>query len=864
MINEIIKRDGSREPFNAVKVNGWGIWASESLSDFVDWSGVVMAAVSSLPESCTSSDLQYALIKECIDRDTWSYNRMAGRLYAAIMYKEIYPQGIPTVKVCFEASQAATFMAKLDYSDEEYALAEEMIQHHRDFGYPHFQLYHIRFKYALRDRLKGNEFETPQFVYMRMAMALAEDQPLDRRMNDVKEFYDRFSKNMISAPTPNYTNLGTPLNGYASCCLYASSDTANSLAAGDHIAYKMTVQSAGIGNILHIRSNGDPVRGGVIIHQGKLPYLRAMNGAVRANMQNGRAGACNSFFSAFDPEVETLQALKNPMTPISKQIRDMDYTMHANKFLGRKAARDEDIMQFNVFTAPDLYNALFSPDLSEFETLYTKYEADPNFKKNYISARKVVLNNRNEGFETGRAYVTFIDEINRHTPCKDPIYSSNLCVEIVQHTRPYESVEDLYSRESVGYIKFKDQYGAIHEVDATRAVKLASGKFKLNAAQELKVGDIFDIPSLSVNNLKVGKILELKKEPEVALCSLGAIVASNVSDEEYEKTAYYSLLMVDKCIHKSDYTLPHIGYTAKNRMSAGIGIMDLAHYMAKKGLKYSSQEGKEEIHRVAERHAYYCIKASLKLGRELGNAPWIHRTKWSEGWLPIDSRNQYVPEKIVPNVKLQYDWEELRSQIIENGGIRNSFVIAFMPGETSSKAAGTANSLYPVRDTTLIKTDNNIATYWAAPDSDKLAEHYELAWNIPTKDLIDVYGIFQGFTDQSISADLYRHIRGAEKVTTDEMLENFFHMIRVGMKSQYYMNVKSAKKVVLKKADDTGAVMEDLSVSMVKTREAEYLGIIEKDNSASTESQDNADTTYVDVENTAGLSAGCDSGACSL
>jgi ribonucleoside-diphosphate reductase alpha chain len=188
-----------------------------------------------------------------------------------------------------------------------------------------------------------------------------------------------------------------------------------------------------------------------------------------------------------------------------------------------------------------------------------------------------------------------------------------------------------------------------------------------------------------------------------------------------------------------------------------------------------------------------------------------------------------------------------------------------MPGETSSKASGTANSIYPVRDTTLIKTDNNITTYWAAPDSDRLAEHYELAWKTPTKDLIDIYGIAQGFGDQAISADLYKHIHGAEKVTTDEMLENFFHMIRVGMKSQYYMNVKSAKKVVLKAAAAAPeAVMEDLSVGMAKARAAEYLGIIEKDNSASTESQDNTDTTYVDVENTAGLSAGCDSGACSL
>ena len=857
MINEIIKRDGTREPFNATKVNGWGVWASESLSDYVDWSGVVMNAVGSLPEVCSSSDLQYALIKECLDRDTWSYYRMAGRLYAAILYKEIYPRGIPTVKNCFKASVKAGLMVHLDYDDYEYSLVEQMIDHTRDFEYAHFQLYHIRFKYALRDRKGGNEFESAQFVFMRMAMALSEDQPRDRRMNDVKEFYDLLSKNIISAPTPNYTNLGTPLNGYASCCLYASSDTASSLGIGDHIAYKMTVQSAGIGNIIHTRSSGDPIRGGMIIHQGKLPYLKAMNGAVRANMQNGRAGACNSFFSAFDPEVETLQALKNPMTPADKQIRDMDYTIHANKLLARKAALNEPIMQFNAYTAPDLYYSLFDSDPKNFEYLYTKYENDPDFKKKYISAREVVLANRNEAFETGRAYASFIDEVNRHTPAKDPIYSLNLCVEIAEPTEPYESMEDLYSKQSVGYIEFIDQHDIIRRLDAPRAVYLHSGKYKYIAAQQLQIGDIFDVPSLSLIGLKVVKILSLKKEPEVALCSLGAIIISNVNtDEEYEKATYYTMLMIDKCIHKSDYTLPHVGYAAKNRMSAGVGIMSLAHYMAKKNLKYSSQEGKEEIHRVAERHSYYCIKASLQLGRELGNAPWIHRTKWVEGWLPIDTRNQYVVDKIVPNAKLQYDWEQLRAEIIENKGIRNSFVVAFMPGETSSKASASTNCLYPIRDLVLTKTDNNITIYWAAPDGDKLGKNYELAWDVPTKDLIDVYGIIQGFTDQSISADLYRHIRGAEKVTTDEMLENFFHMVRVGMKSQYYMNVKSAKKVVLKKKDDSEPNTTHIQVKDSSFNESD----LQSNNSVC----EDTDITYVEIENTDGSSTGCASGACSL
>lgn len=272
MISQIIKRNGSLVPFDAAKVNGWGEWAAKTLGGYVDWSTIVMNAVGSLPEVCSSEQLQKQLIQNCLDMDTWSYNRMAGRLYASLYHKELYGSGdaFPTIKELHQRLAAAGYMVTLDYSDDEYAQIEKMIVHTRDFRYAHFQLDHIRYKYTLRNRISGEEFETPQFVYMRMAMALAEDEPREERLTHVRKWYDHFAKNRINAPTPNYVNLGTRHNGFASCCLYTTLDTAASLAVGDHIAYTMTVMSAGIGSNLQCRSLGDPVRGGLIRHQGRL------------------------------------------------------------------------------------------------------------------------------------------------------------------------------------------------------------------------------------------------------------------------------------------------------------------------------------------------------------------------------------------------------------------------------------------------------------------------------------------------------------------------------------------------------------------------------------------------------------------
>lgn len=730
MIETIIKRDGRKEDFSPSKINKWGEWASKTLGNKVDWSMVVLHTVSTLPKECTSEMLQERLIKTCLDYNSWSYNRMAGRLYAAYIYKKLYGGNIPTVKELHRTLQSKGLMVYLDYSDEEYQHIEKLIDHKRDLKASHYELHQVRTKYALKNRITGEEYESQQFVYMRMAMALSVDQPKDRRLHDVEKFYEHFSMKRINAPTPNYVNLGTPHRGYASCCVYTTNDNAKSLAIGDHIAYTMTYMSAGIGAHINSRSINDPVRNGAIRHQGKLNYYRALVGAIKANLQNGRGGAATTHYNAFDPEVETIIQLKNPMSTEDKKIRGMDYSMGSNKFFAKKAAKNEQVFLFNSFTAPDLYEALYSSDEEEFEKLYTKYEQDETFKKTYVNAREILLTVLNEAYETGRAYLHFPDEMNRHTPFKEKIYSSNLCQEIALVTKGYNDMRDLYSTEDHG-------------------------------------------------------------RGEVAVCSLGAIVVPNIeSDEQYEEVAYYTLLMIDKCIHLAHYELPHVGVTAKARLNAGVGITGLAHYLAKNKLSYSSKEGKIAIHELAEKHMYMLIKSSLKLGKELGNAPWIHKTKWPDGWLPIDTYKKSVDS--IADFKLNYDWEELRRQIISNGGLRNSVVCAHMPTESSANASGTTNGLYPIRDLTLIKTDNNRVSYWAAPEGDRLSKWYELAWDVPTKDMIDCYAIVQKFTDQAISADLYRRIIGDEVVTSKEMLSDYFYMVKMGLKTRYYVNSKTS------------------------------------------------------------------------
>ena len=734
MIETIIKLDGTEEPFVPSKRNKWSEWSSEEVRDRVDWSSIVMKAVKACGKKVSSQELQEQLIKQCVRKKLWPYSLMAGRLYNSVVRKKIYPfgnltlndRGLPTVKDLHLQLLSMNIMVDMGYTIAEYKEIENIIDHTRDMHMPYFAVKQVVNKYGLSDRTVGTRYETPQFVFMRMAMHLASTEPEEKRLEAVKAFYDQISLSKVNAPSPNYTNLGTSHNGYSSCCLYTVKDTAPSLAAGDHIAYVMTYMSSGIGSHINTRSVKDPVRGGLISHQGKYPYFESLAGAVKANLQGGRGGACTTYVSAFDPEIEMVLMAQNPRTPVDAQNRKIHFGIQINKLLAKKASLDQDIFLFNCYTAPDLHKALFSGDSDEFERLYNKYESDPSFEKKYVKARRIVNMIGEQREEVATLYDIQIDEINRHTSYKEPIYSSNLCVEVMQPTKPYESVADLYKTDDT-----------------------VTG--------------------------------------EVSTCNLAGIVVSNINnDEEYEQAAYYALKMIDRCIHMSHYELPHVGYTALRRLNAGVGILGLAYHLAKKGLKYDTKEGLEEIHRVAERHAYFVIRASLRLGKELGNAPWINKTKWPDGWLPIDTYKKNVDQ--IVNIPLQYDWETLRKEIVANGGIRNSSLIAHMPTESSSKASGAPNGVYPIRDLNLKKTDAENVLEWCAPDNDLLEDKYQLAWDIEAIDMLKVYAVIQKFSDQGISADTYRNRIKYPIITSEQILEEHRTVIKFGVKGRYYGN----------------------------------------------------------------------------
>lgn len=723
MINKIKKRDGTLVEFNPDKLNKWAEWAGNI---GVEWSSLVLEATRKCFDGCSTDDLHNALIAACVDRETIPHLRMANRLYIGATYKKAFGdwRAIPSVKEMYYSMQEQGFWADMDYSAEELDFCQSFINHSLDLQATLTETKQIIDKYAIVDRVDKHVYETPQFVYMRMALGNMEKMPKDRRMNDVQKLYTYLSQKKINAPTPFSINLGTPKKQYASCCVFTTEDTAASLAAADHIAYMMTCASAGIGSHLKTRSKGDKVRSGAIQHQGKLPYYKVQQAAVGANLQSSRGGANTMHFNVLDPELLDLLKLKNVQTVEQKRIKDIDYSVGYNDEFARRVAKNESWMLVSYGDAPDLYELMYSKNQALFVAEYAKVEKDESIPKQFVNARDIALTFLTEAVETGRVYEHNTGEMNRHTPFKDTIYSSNLCQEIALPTKGYSSVADLYN------------------------------------------GDCVD--------------------SEIGLCSLAAIAAGLVSEDEYEDVAYYAALMIDNVIEIMEYPFPQLATTAKSRRSIGVGITNLAYAMAKSGLKYSSLEGKQYVHRLAERHSFWLHKASIRLARERGACAWFGKTRYADGWLPVDTANKEI-DKVVQQALLM-DWESIRQGVKE--GVRFSVLEAHMPCESSAVASGHTNALYPIRSGKVVKTSGTNKNLFIAPEWDTLQQAYELAWDVPTKDMIDHYAVIQKFTGQAISADLYIKYGkdGKREVSSKQLLQDWLYRVKVGLKSRYYIN----------------------------------------------------------------------------
>jgi len=301
---------------------------------------------------------------------------------------------------------------------------------------------------------------------------------------------------------------------------------------------------------------------------------------------------------------------------------------------------------------------------------------------------------------------------------------------------------------------------------------------------------------------------------EIALCILSAINVGKVkSDEEFEDLCNLSVRGLEELIDYQNYPVVAAEIGTKARRSLGVGYIGLAHYLAKLGFNYDTQESWDAVHQLSESFQYFLLKASNEVAKEKGACEYFNHTKYSQGILPIDTYKKDVDE--VSSVPLQHDWEALR-QSIKEFGLRHSTLTAQMPSESSSVVSNATNGIEPPRGFLSIKKSKKGPLKQIVPQYQHLKNNYTLLWDMPSnRGYINIVAVMQKFFDQAISGNWsYNPENYANnEVPVSVMAQDMLTCFKLGHKTAYYQNTYDNKTDEVKEEpkQDIQSLLEELS-----------------------------------------------------
>lgn len=729
----VTKRDGSLQPLDLNRFHKVVRWACEGLSN-VSESEIELKSRVQFYDKIKSTDIQETLIKaaaELITEDNPNYQYVASRLINYNLRKEVYGQPEP-----WELSNHILEVVSEGYYDKDilaqYTLDEmgwlnKQIDHERDFQVVYAGMEQFRGKYLIKNRVTGRFYETPQMAYMLIAMTLFRNYDKQTRLKWVKDFYDSISTFEISLPTPIMAGLRSPQKQFSSCVLIETDDSLDSINATASAIVKYVSQKAGIGiGAGRIRAIGSSIRNGDASHTGVIPFYKHFQSAVKSCSQGGVRGGAATLYY-----------------PIWHfEVEDL-IVLKNNKGVEDNRIRHLDYgVQFNKVMYERLLTdgniTLFSPndvpelydaffvDNDRFRELYEAAERNPSIRKKSVPAIDLFSSFIQERKDTGRIYLMNVDHCNDHSS-------------FVKEEAP---------------------------------IRMS------NLCAEIT------LPTKPLNSFS-------DETGEISLCTLSAINWGKIRDpRDFERICTLAVRALDELLDYQDYPVAAARASTMSRRPLGIGIINLAYWLARNDLSYQhiTQAGLEKIHEYTEAWSYYLIKASVDLAKEKGCCPYSYQTKYHTAVLPIDTYKKEVDELAAPVYNM--DWDSLRDSL-RNYGIRNSTLMALMPAETSAQISNATNGIEPPRSLVSIKVSKDGVLKQVVPEVRKLKNKYDLLWDQKSPEgYLKICAILQKFIDQSISVNTSYNPKfyEGEEIPLSDLIKHIVSFYRYGGKTLYYFN----------------------------------------------------------------------------
>lgn len=758
---QVTKRDGRTEDLNLDKIHAMLFKACEGLTG-VSVSDIAFKAKLSFYNGMTTKEIHGALIKaaaDLISDHAVNYQYVAGNLLNYDLRKTAWGGMIPPRLYDHIKKMVADDYYTEEllefYTEEEWDKIDAIIDHDRDFKMTYIGLTEYMTKYAMRDR---SSYEDLQLETPQITYVLisAICASDSKKIKDIKSFYNDFSLWNISLPTPIMAGLRSPTKQFSSCTLISVDDTLKSIIAGAGAIVEYASKKAGIGiDASRLRAEGAAVGRGKAIRH---------TGVV-------------PFYRLFESALKSCSqgGVRGASATLTASLWHMEIE-HILVLRNNKGTPDSRVrkLDYSIQINDYLYNrfvkneniTLFSPSEKETPGLYDAYFAD---KKLFAE-----LYEKYEADQTIR---------KKSIPARE-LFAS-LMVERKETGRVY-----IFNVDNVNdYSTFK--------VPITTS----------NLCQEIT------LPTVPLKSLE-------DPEGQIALCTLAAINLGNVKSlDDLESVCRNSVRALDNILDYQDYMVPAAKTSTMLYRPLGVGITNLAYYLAKNGVNYSSKEAYELMHDTMEAISFYCIKASIELAKERGACPGYAQTRWSDGEMPIDRYNKTV-DKIV-KVKLNLDWKWLKEEL-KKYGIRNATLLAMMPAESSSRIFNSTNGVEPVRALITTKGNKHHITKQVVPEFSRLKNKYDMLWDMEDMDgVIKMMAVIQKFTCQSISTNLSYNPAHYPKgeIPLSMLLKDILKANKYGLKTLYYHNTPGDDEIV-EKDEPEKSEFDDVDENMEESCDA--------------------------------------------
>ena len=617
-----------------------------------------------------------------------------------------------------------------NYSEEEINEAATFIDPERNKLLNYSGLDLLLKRYVIKN-YSGKVIERVQEMFLGIALHLAMPEKEDRLMW-VRRIYDLLSKLEVTMATPTLSNSRKPSHQLSSCFIDTVPDSLDGIYRSLDNFSQVSKFGGGMGMYFgKVRATGGNIRGFKGVAGGVIRWMRLVNDTAVAVDQLGmRQGAVAVYLDVWHKDLPEFLQLRTNNGDDRMKAHDIFPAICYPDLFWKMAEEDmnqnwslfcpNEIMRIKGYCLEDCYG-------KEWERKYLDCVNDQRLSRRVISIKDIVRLVLRSAVETGTPFTFNRDTVNRANPNahKGMIYCSNLCTEIAQNMAPIETV----SKE----VETKD--GDTVVVTTTRP-----GEFV-----------VCNLASLSLGRLPL-------------------------EDEEKMKEKVATVVRaLDNVINLNFYPVPYAQLTNQRYRSIGLGISGYHHALAKRRIKWESEEHLEFMDKVFETINRAAILASSNLAKEKGSYQFFEGSDWQTG-VYFDKRGYDSAE-----------WQDVRKTVALQG-MRNAYLLAVAPTSSTSIIAGTTAGLDPIMKRFFLEEKKGSMLPRVAPElSDETYWMYKSAYLINQKWSVRASGVRQRHIDQAQSMNLYI----TNDFTMRQILDLYLLAWKEGVKTIYYVRSKS-------------------------------------------------------------------------